>query len=111
MPVMDGLEATSLIRSLMGRRGMTPIIALTAHALEGDREIFLEAGMDGYHSKPLDPQKLFETMARAIEARAKALNGEAFKVPERSERPENAPASLPRSREQDPQRASDRDDR
>jgi len=111
MPVMDGLEATALIRSLMGRPGTTPIIALTAHALEGDREIFLEAGMDGYHSKPVNPRKLFETMARVIEARARTENGEIFKVQERSAPQGNARASLQRSPESDQPRASDRDDR
>lgn len=111
MPVMDGLEATALIRSLMGKPGMTPIIALTAHALEGDREIFLEAGMDGYHSKPVEPRKLFETMARVIEARAKAAKGEAFRVPERSAPQGSERASLPRSPESGPPHASDHDDR
>ncbi|WP_417451815.1 ATP-binding protein [Kordiimonas sp.] len=98
MPVMDGLEATALIRSLVGKPGLTPIIALTAHALDGDREIFLEAGMDGYHSKPLDAPKLFETMARTIAARAKASGkADAFKAPERSAHQVSAPASSPRS--------------
>ncbi|WP_262690955.1 ATP-binding protein [Kordiimonas aestuarii] len=107
MPVMDGLEATALIRSLVGGRGMTPIIALTAHALEGDREIFLEAGMDGYHSKPVDARKLFETMARTIQARDKASKGEAFKVPGRSEPQENVQVNWPRSPESGLQRGTD----
>ncbi len=111
MPVMDGLEATALIRSLMGNRGMTPIIALTAHALEGDREIFLDAGMDGYHSKPVEPDKLFDTMARAIETRARAAKGEAFRVPERSAPQGNGQANWQRSPGSDQPRASDHDDR
>jgi CheY-like chemotaxis protein/HPt (histidine-containing phosphotransfer) domain-containing protein len=65
MPVMDGLEALRRIRD-----GQTPgidpaitVIALTAHAAAGDREQLLEAGMDGYLSKPLDTEKLYETIA------------------------------------------------
>ena len=56
MPVMDGLEATRQIRS--GSRSQTPIIALTAHAMNGDKEKYLKSGLDGYISKPLDPRLL-----------------------------------------------------
>jgi len=64
MPEMDGLEATQAIRereSLVGRPRI-PIIAMTAYAMEGDRERCLEAGMDGYVSKPVNAQELFETI-------------------------------------------------
>jgi len=60
MPEMDGLEATTAIRKLEAVTGAhVPIIALTAHAMKGDREICVAAGMDEYLSKPLNPKQLF----------------------------------------------------
>jgi two-component system sensor histidine kinase/response regulator len=70
MPLMDGFEATSAIRErekASGRR--TPIIALTAHALAGYREICLRAGMDGYVSKPIRIQE-FNSMLDALQVGA-----------------------------------------
>jgi len=62
MPDMDGLEATALLRqNYLGDRRI-PIIAMTAHALIGDREMCLKAGMDGYISKPVNAEKLFSVM-------------------------------------------------
>jgi signal transduction histidine kinase/ligand-binding sensor domain-containing protein/ActR/RegA family two-component response regulator len=64
MPQMDGFEATMRIRAReMGGQRRVPIIALTAHAMEGDRQRCLAAGMDGYISKPIRPEALFASLA------------------------------------------------
>jgi two-component system sensor histidine kinase/response regulator len=66
MPEMGGLEATRAIRENEKATGQhVPIIAMTAHAMQGDRERCLEAGMDGYLSKPLDP-KIFEQTVESM---------------------------------------------
>ncbi len=71
MPVMNGVEATSAIRS--GSRGVldrnVPIIALTAYALAGDRETFLAAGMDDYLTKPVVLENLEAAIRRALARR------------------------------------------
>lgn len=67
MPVMGGLEATKLIRGLEDLSGSrTPIVAITANAMEGDREQCLEAGMDDYLAKPLKKKALLETIGRWV---------------------------------------------
>jgi CheY-like chemotaxis protein len=61
MPEMDGIESTRQIRSWEKSAGRyTPIIAMTAHAMKGQREHFLESGMDDYLEKPLKAAKVFE---------------------------------------------------
>ncbi len=70
MPEMDGLEATAVIRTKeKDSATRIPIIAMTAHAMKGDRERCIEAGMDDYVSKPIRPQQLFETMDSALRSR------------------------------------------
>jgi CheY-like chemotaxis protein len=63
MPEMDGFEATAAMRAQEGTTGThVPIIAMTAHAMQGDRERCLEAGMDGYVAKPIRAKELFEAL-------------------------------------------------
>ncbi len=68
MPVMDGIEATSAIReSEKGTDRRTPIIALTAHAIQGFEDRCRAAGMDAYISKPLQPEALYQTLESVVE--------------------------------------------
>jgi CheY-like chemotaxis protein/HPt (histidine-containing phosphotransfer) domain-containing protein len=64
MPEMNGFEATKIIREMEGEAKHTPIIAMTAHAMKGDRERCLQAGMDDYISKPIEPQELFHAIEK-----------------------------------------------
>jgi len=69
MPGMDGFEATSIIRSHeLSPDRHTPIIAMTAHAMKGDRQRCLDAGMDGYVSKPIGFHELFEEIDHVMQA-------------------------------------------
>lgn len=70
MPVMDGLEAARRIRALPGNRGeRLPIVAMTAHAMRGDRERCLAAGMNGYVSKPIEPATFLSVVGQHLQAR------------------------------------------
>lgn len=68
MPVMDGTEATKKLRAYEAETGMTsvPVIALTAHAMSGDRERFLASGMTDYLSKPIRREHLISAISRAL---------------------------------------------
>jgi CheY-like chemotaxis protein len=65
LPVMDGWEATRKIKDMPELRDI-PIIALTAHAMAGDEDRALEAGCDGYLSKPISPTKVVAEVKRAL---------------------------------------------
>ena len=66
MPVMDGYAATRAIRGLGGTASQIPIVALTAHAMPGDREKCLGAGMDDYVPKPIQPKELRTAIERVV---------------------------------------------
>ena len=108
MPEMDGFEATRTIRKIESKISTDgqdpthiPIIALTANAIIGDRERCLEAGMDDYLSKPLDPERLIATINSYLPARdveeaqdpsgafAVGVDGVAVHSPESTGRPED----------------------
>ena len=69
MPILDGLGATEQILELEKRQNLThtPIIALTAHAIKGDREKFINAGMDDYLSKPIDMESLRGVVSKFLD--------------------------------------------
>ncbi len=79
MPEMDGYEATRAIRleeSLHANRHRIPVVALTAHATNGDRDRCLAAGMDDYLTKPLDPQALAAALSKWMTPPATAHGGQ-----------------------------------
>jgi CheY-like chemotaxis protein/nitrogen-specific signal transduction histidine kinase len=81
MPELDGFEATAAIRAREQRSGAhIPIIAMTAHAMKGDRERCLAAGMDGYVAKPLDPEELFLAL-KGVAPPSSSVAAEATTVP------------------------------
>jgi CheY-like chemotaxis protein len=70
MPELDGLDATREIRANEAASGKhIPIIAMTANAMAGDRELCIDAGMDGYVAKPVKKASLFSEMSRVLSAR------------------------------------------
>lgn len=79
MPDMNGLEATKAIREAEAGSGRhTPIIGLTAHALKGDREMCLDAGMNDYMSKPISPDKLTAKVDEWLADRTTGASGRVF---------------------------------
>jgi len=78
MPEMDGLEATKAIREFEKNTGKhLPIVAMTAYSMKGDKERFLESGMDGYIRKPINSAELFRTLenlAEKIDNRGESLS-------------------------------------
>ena len=75
MPVMDGMEAARAIREIEaeGGRRKTPILALTANALNHQVEEYLAAGMDGHVAKPIEISKLYDAIGRALNDAAQAV--------------------------------------
>jgi two-component system, sensor histidine kinase and response regulator len=80
MPKMNGYEATRHIRALPGGEAL-PIIAMTAHALKGDEEKCLEAGMNGYVAKPINQDRLFATLWRHLAAQKRNASGDGDQRP------------------------------
>jgi PAS domain S-box-containing protein len=88
MPVMNGFEATTIIRQKEKPAGhRLPIIALTAHAMKGDRERCLHAGMDGYVSKPIQANEFWQVIDAVLSRTTTPL-------PQSSERSDRQPVSL-----------------
>ena len=70
MPLMDGLEVTRLIRAMVGRSSQVPIIAMTANAANSARDACLSAGMNGFVSKPFDPDAFLTVVADTLASTA-----------------------------------------
>ena len=109
MPGMDGFETTESIRKMhQGNALHTPIIAVTANAMKGDREKCIAAGMDDYLSKPVDPNALQQTLQKWVRYEELDLSSAESSIPTSSENIQNqdpvsvdtlTPVDLPALRE------------
>jgi CheY-like chemotaxis protein len=95
MPVMDGYEATRRIRGASHGDAPVPIIAMTAHALVGDAQKSIDAGMNDHVTKPIDPAILIGTLARWITPRARLDSPGMLPEPEEAAAPERQAVTLP----------------
>jgi PAS domain S-box-containing protein len=95
MPRMDGLEATRLIRQIVGANGAVPIVALTANAMPGQREDYLAAGMNDYITKPVNPVNLFTAIARLCNSEHKPQDATHLYHPAEDARAKPAVATTP----------------
>jgi len=93
MPVMDGIEATRMIRA-DPKYAALPIIAMTANAMASDRDQCLAAGMNDHIAKPIDPDDLFAVLNRWTKRRPSAGNGAAHPAAANDATPAGAPAGL-----------------
>jgi PAS domain S-box-containing protein len=87
MPEMDGLEATTAIRALPGDKGSVPVIAMTAHAIVGDRDKFMSAGMNDYISKPVTKHRLYEILNQWLPREQREMSNEAQTSKETAQSP------------------------
>jgi CheY-like chemotaxis protein/HPt (histidine-containing phosphotransfer) domain-containing protein len=96
MPVMDGLSATRIIRQRPEFKSM-PIVAMTANAMQADREACKEAGMDDFVTKPIEPRELFQALLKWIKPREGAVNEAAVPTlpAAGTSSPEHGQATLP----------------
>jgi len=94
MPEMDGLEATARIRNDLGNKDL-PIIAMTAHAMRGDRKKCIAAGMDDYISKPIDRLKLYKVLKKYIPSGGFNSTKGTNPVPENPKRHSEAVKKIP----------------
>ena len=96
MPEMDGLQATEELRR-DGRFGDLPIIAMTAHAMAGDREQSLQAGMNDHVTKPIDPDALFAVLLRWVRpGEREAVTSSPASAARSDDATRGRPAALPR---------------
>jgi CheY-like chemotaxis protein len=94
MPVMDGYAATREIRNLKSEIRNVPIIAMTAHAMAGDEDKSLAAGMNGHVTKPIDPDQLFSTLQKWIQPADERTPTRQGDVPAAKETVSSAPAQV-----------------